>query len=194
MVFLDFLFVFFFWLQGRSPKNPNKLLSFYKRSSFPSNVECHLSFIIDISPIFYYSLAHKWLTLRRAHQTHNSIQKYCSICHFCNSPWSNEWFFLRWGWHTRFWVPWGTVSGRANLAEKLGSNKNTHRTCFLSTSRPISHPMSRRKHFHRLIFCGGLFGKSWGFKVTECDSETCKLYFKSKDRFLCGDNFCFGRI
>ena len=38
---------------------PNTFFVVDKRSSFPSKAECHLSFIIDIRPIFYYSLPHK---------------------------------------------------------------------------------------------------------------------------------------
>ena len=45
-----------------------------KDHPFPSSGEYGQSFIIDIRPISYYSLLHKWLSPARASQTYNSIQ------------------------------------------------------------------------------------------------------------------------
>ena len=102
---------------------PNTFFVVDKRSSFPSKVECHLSFIIDIRPIFYYSLPHKWLSLGRDRARHITQSKILlKIQNWLYSSNSEEemngMIFLWWGWHTRFLVSRGTCQG-ANLAEKL---------------------------------------------------------------------------
>ena len=45
-----------------------------KDHPFPSSGEYGQSFIIDIRPISYYSLLHKWLSPAWGSQTYNSIQ------------------------------------------------------------------------------------------------------------------------